>query len=201
MDIRRALSDKSVLLDAAIALAQMQISAQGTDDAGADGRTTGLVGLNGALVAADVAAKEVLGVFWWASLIVLAASTFILLVTLFGKDRNGVDVGVRAALFYETEGAEPAIPARELLLAELNKAFEFNIGRIARKRKRLQRALGVLLGGLAVAGLLITVDRPTTMKSWSRKPCSSLSRNFRTPGRRANSSRSRTDCVPTRRGA
>lgn len=195
--VKTADTDKGILLDSALALAQTQLSAQATDDAGFDSRTTGLVGLNGALLAADIAAKDVLGALWWTPLIVLVISTGMLLVTLFGADRKGVDVGVRAALFYEVEGAEHAIPALELLLAELNKAFEFNEGRLGRKRARLQRALVTLLSGLVIAGLLITINRPTKMESCPRNPCSSRRQSSHTPGPPAASEpRPRWSCSP-----
>lgn len=186
---RTAEPEKGAILDAALALAETQLLAQVADDASFDGRTTGLVGLNGALLATDIAAKDPLGHFWWSPLPVLLLSTGLMLRTLFGPDRKGLDVGARAGLFYEKAGELESIPARELLLAELNKAFEFNIDRIRRKRRRLLRALTVLLAGLTVAALLITFDRPTKLEPCPSpsqalsKRCSSLSLGFRIPGR------------------
>jgi hypothetical protein len=185
--------DKDAILGTALQLAETQISAQVADDASLDGRTTGLVGLNGALLAADLAAKELLGVLWWTPLLVLAFSTALLLVTLFGADRKGYDLSVRAAVFYESEATKNAIPARELLLAELDNAFGFNVERLTRKRRRLQGALAALLAGLACAGLLIALDQPTTMKTCRpkslhrdqpKKRCSFPSQNSLTPGPR-----------------
>jgi hypothetical protein len=188
-EVRKPDDDKSAILDAALALAKTQLSAQVADDASLDGRTTGLVGLNGALVAAVVAAQDVLGPIWWAPVLVLAGSTLLMLRTLFGVDRKGPDLSVRAAVFYENQGAEKSIPARELLLAELNKAFGFNVDRLMRKRERLQHALVALLTGLTLAGLLIAFDRPTTMESCPKPQdqdranrCNSQSRGFRTLG-------------------
>ncbi|HUB35961.1 MAG TPA: hypothetical protein VL972_03995, partial [Solirubrobacteraceae bacterium] len=155
-------------------------------------------GLNGALLAADLAAKELLGVLWWTPLLVLAFSTVLLLITLFGADRKGYDLSVRAAVFYESEATKRAIPARELLLAELDKAFGFNVERLTRKRRRLQGALVALLAGLAFAGLLIALDQPTTIRPCHpkslyrdqlKKRCSFPSQNFPTPGPREASSR------------
>jgi hypothetical protein len=44
---------KAVIAGASIALAETQLLAQVADDASLDGQTTGLIGLNGALLAAD----------------------------------------------------------------------------------------------------------------------------------------------------
>jgi hypothetical protein len=152
---------KGAIAGAAIALAETQLLAQVADDASLDGRTTGLIGLNGALLVADFAIKGELGTLWFLPLIVVAASTAMLIPTLFGPDRRGSDVATRAALFYETKATVKVIRGLELLLAELNKAFDFNKARLERKRKRLQSALIVLLGGLVIAGVLIPLDQPT----------------------------------------
>jgi len=149
--------NREATLCTALDLAQTQLSAQVADDASLDGRTTGLVGLNGALLAADLAAKDLLGSFWWSPLPAVVASTALLLRTLFGVDRKGLDLSVRAAVFYVSEGTGRAMPARELLLAELDQAFDFNVARLDRKRSRLQVALVALLLGLAAAGLLIAL--------------------------------------------
>jgi hypothetical protein len=182
--------DKSTILDAALGLAQTQLSAQVADDASLDGRTTGLIGLNGALLAADFAIKGVLGTLWYAPLFAVVVSTAFLVPTLFGVDRKGLDFAARAAVFYTSQGTRRAIAARELLLAELDNAFGFNVDRLTRKRTRLQLSLVALLGGLILAGLLIRLDQPTRMVPCPKRPhsrlqskhCNSPSRNSRTRG-------------------
>ncbi len=190
---------RGVIAGAAIALAETQLLAQIAEDANLDGRTTGLIGLNGALLVADFAIKGELGTLWFLPLIVVAASTMLLLPTLFGPDRKSLDIATPAALFYETKATAEVIPGFELLLAELNKAFGVNKALLERKRKRLQYALVVLLGGLVIAGALIPLDQPTKVTlcvsndpshqsprshrspQSSTRSCNSQSQNSRTP--------------------
>jgi len=55
------------------------------DDGSLDVRATGVVGFNGALVAATIAAKGVLGHYWYTPLFGLGLSTLILIASLFGR--------------------------------------------------------------------------------------------------------------------
>jgi hypothetical protein len=79
-----AVGDRSVIADVALALAGTQILAQVADDASLDGRATGLIGFNGALLAVTIAAKGLLGTFWWAPPVVVVISTLMLLRALYG---------------------------------------------------------------------------------------------------------------------
>ncbi|MHB8531464.1 MAG: hypothetical protein ACYDC2_01970 [Solirubrobacteraceae bacterium] len=54
------------------------------DDGSLDVRATGIVGFNGALVAATIAAKSLLGHYWYTPFFGLGLSTLILLASLFG---------------------------------------------------------------------------------------------------------------------
>jgi hypothetical protein len=96
-----------VLLDATLVLSQTQIMAQVADEASLDGRTMGLLAFNGALLAGDIAAKQ--------------------------------------------------------LLADLDRAFNFNASRVRDKTRRLRWALCILTTGLLFAGLLIVLWSPTTI--------------------------------------
>jgi hypothetical protein len=190
---------RGVVIDAALALAATQLLAQVADDASLDGRATGLIGFNGALLAAAIAAKELLelGPLWPSPFAVVFVATGMLLYVLYGgrhrrdqqddgaptstpasageeddhgrarPNRVGASLGIRAGTFYETYAEGPPLKARELLLDELEIAFEKNFERITRKRRWLQRATLFLVLGLALAALLIKIDRPTTME----KPC------------------------------
>jgi hypothetical protein len=77
---------RGLIVDAALALAETQLLAQVADDASLDGRATGLIGFNGALLAASIAAKELLklGRFWPVPIAVMVASTLMLLWALYG---------------------------------------------------------------------------------------------------------------------
>src|SRR5271166_2054166 len=74
-----------VVLDEALQLVRMQLLAQIADDGSLDVRATGIVGFNGALVAATIGAKNLLGTYWYAPLFPVGISIFILIVSLFGE--------------------------------------------------------------------------------------------------------------------
>jgi hypothetical protein len=181
---------RGVVADAALALVETQLLAQVADDASLDGRATGLIGFNGALLAAAIAAKELLalGPFWPSPIAVVAASTLMLLWVLYGGSRRhdrrdhelqprpnrvGVSVGIRADKFYEQYAEGHPLEARERLLDDLVLSFDKNYKRITRKRRWLQAATIFLVVGLAVAALLIDLDRPTTMEGpcQEKSPC------------------------------
>ena len=75
-----------MIVDAALALAETQLLAQVADDASLDGRATGLIGFNGALLAAAIAAKELLklGPLWPSPFVVLFMTTGMLLYVFMG---------------------------------------------------------------------------------------------------------------------
>ena len=165
------MTDEVAVLETAILVAQTQLLAQVADDASLDGRSTGLVGFNAAIAAATIAAKEVLGTYWWTPLPSLLVSTLILVVTLFGrleslltKNEGALDLGKTAATFFERFGGNPRLKALKQLLADLGAAFDANAKQIAAKRRRLQVSIGFLLAGLTVAAILIALNRPTTME-------------------------------------
>jgi hypothetical protein len=56
----------------------------------------------GALLAADVAAKSILGRWWWIPIVALGLATLVCLRSVLNKD---TDLGPLASTFYETYGA------------------------------------------------------------------------------------------------
>lgn len=163
---------KGLVADAALALVEAQVLAQVADDASVDGRATGLVGFNGALLAAAVAARDLLGHYWLVPVGVVAVVTLMLLFGVLYEKRGDflrkphrLALGVRAGEFYETYSASSPLKARELLLGDLADAFEGNATQITRKRRWLQSATLLLVGGLAVAALLIALNEPTKMSA------------------------------------
>jgi hypothetical protein len=81
---------RGVIVDAVLALAETQLLAQVADDASLDGRATGLIGFNGALLAAVIAAKELLelGPLWPSPIFVVFVATGMLLWVLYGGRRR-----------------------------------------------------------------------------------------------------------------
>lgn len=163
-----ATDDGRDLLDASLVLAQTQLVAQLADETSLDARSMGTLGFSGALLAADLAAKDVLGGLWWTPLIAIAIATSCCLGPVlgiglgFGSD---TDIGPGAVAFYETYGGHRSTPARQQLLADLGAAFERNSSRLKAKRLALRLAVGVLAVGLIAAGTAIEVDRTSTISS------------------------------------
>jgi hypothetical protein len=142
------------LLDAALVLAQTQLLAQIADETSLDSRTMGILAFNGALLAADVAARGLLGTWWWTPLLALSLPTLMCLRSALAKE---TDLGPLAITFYASYGGQPSPAAREQLLADLGGAFEENADRVKSKTRRLRWALGILVAGLIVAALMITL--------------------------------------------
>ncbi|HUA75196.1 MAG TPA: hypothetical protein VL988_10610 [Solirubrobacteraceae bacterium] len=150
--------DLSAILHATLALSQTQLLAQIADETSLDGRTMGLLGFNGALLAADIAAKDVLGSWWWAPLPFVAITTTICARSMFGKDTF---LGPTALTFYTSYGGQSSILARKTLLADLDVAYKSNSSRAKQKADGLRWALLVLGCGLVLAASLIAFDRPS----------------------------------------
>ncbi len=150
------------LLQATLELAQTQLLAQIADETSLDGRTMGILAFLGALLAVDVAAKDILGTWWWTPLVGVGLATLPCLRSILSKD---TDLGPLSVTFYATYGGHPSSAAREQLLADLANAFENNAARVKTKRSSLRWALGIIAAGLVAASLMITLDRPTTIAS------------------------------------
>ena len=144
------------MLDATLRLSETQLLAQISDETSLDGRTVGLLAFNGALLAADVAAKDVLGPSWWAVLPFLAGSAALCLRSAFAKN---TDLGPSALRFYASYGGNPATEARKQLLADLDESFGKNATRVAAKSRDLRYALGILTAGIVIAAPLIALIR------------------------------------------
>jgi hypothetical protein len=165
------------VLDEAMELVRAQLLMQIEDDGSLDVRATGIVGFNGALVAATIGAKSLLGHYWFTPLFGLGLSTLILIFSLFGgldrrlsklekaPRRASFDVGIEAAPYYEAFSGRKAPEGRERLLGDLAEAFRANASRLKAKRARLQWAIAVLIIGLLVASILIGRNLPITMQT------------------------------------
>jgi hypothetical protein len=181
--VRTREAESSLVLDESLQLVRTQLLAQIADDGSLDVRATGIVGFNGALVAATIAAKNLLGTYWYVAFFPLGLSTLLLLGSLFGaldrrlskiekrERRASFDVGIEAVPYYEAFGGSKAHEGRERLLGDLAQAFQTNAARLSAKRRRLQWAIGVLIAGLLIASVLIARNLPTTME-----PCPSPSK-------------------------
>ena len=161
------------VLDASLALAHTQLVGQLADEASLDARTMGTLGFTGALLAVDIAAKDLLGAAWWTPLIALGlAAICCLSPTLgigFGFARN-TDLGPDPVAFCSTYDSRPASAAREQLLADLVAAFASNAQRLRAKQRALRTSLVVLAVGLTASMLIVGVDRPTTIGSAHARP-------------------------------
>lgn len=162
----REARDQERLLDAMLAFSHTQILAQVTDEASLDSRTVGLLAFNGALLGGILAAKPLLGHYWWTPLAAVGLATGPCLWSVFKKTSA---FGPRALGFYKQFGAQGPLKSRTQLLSDLDDTFDFNVGRVKWKTWRLRFALVTLVVGLIVAGLLIAVVKPTTIKLCARE--------------------------------
>jgi hypothetical protein len=128
--------------EALIGLAQTQLLVQMLDSDNADGRSMGLLGLDGALTAADLAAKDILGGRWWLPLPGLALSAAILLGLRRGLH---LELGPSPRGFFSLYGGQPGDGSRVLLLSDLDDALRKNVRMLARKERRLAVAIWVLV--------------------------------------------------------
>lgn len=123
-----------------VGLAQTQLLAQMLDSDNADGRSVGLLGLNGALVAADLAARGLFGADWWLPLPGLGLSIAILLSLRRG---TRLELGPAPRAFYSTYGGNLR-RARLVLLSDLDAALRRNDQLIVRKERRMAVAVAIL---------------------------------------------------------
>jgi hypothetical protein len=154
------------ILDVMVSTSQTQILAQVADEASIDGRTVGLLAFNGAVAGGTLAAKNLLGHYWFTPLPVVLAATVPCLWSLLKKTSA---FGPRALLFYEEFGHLGPLGSRAQMLADLDDTFKFNEARVRWKTLRLRLALGLLVFGLVVAGVLIAVVRPTSIKTCAQE--------------------------------
>jgi hypothetical protein len=156
------------LLDASLSLAHTQLVGQLADETSVDARTMGNLGFTGALLAVDVAAKDLLGAAWWTPLIAIGLATACCLSpTLgigFGFPRN-TDLGPDPLASYSSYGSRPSRAARQQLLSELVAAFASNAQRLHAKKRALRASLVILVLGLVASTVIVSVDRPTTLRS------------------------------------
>jgi hypothetical protein len=145
-------SDEDLLMTA-LEIAQTQLLAQIADENSLDGRTTGVLAFNGALLAADVAARGLLGGWWWTTLVALGSPILLCLRSILADE---ADLGPPPSTFYSGYGSMSSVSAKEQLLADFSGAFERNAKRIKRKTQRLRWTLGTLVVGMTVAVLIIS---------------------------------------------
>jgi hypothetical protein len=157
---RTATADQDLILVSALSHAETQLLAQIADETSLDGRLMGVLGFNGALIAADVAAQPFLRFWWWSPLPFVAFASFRCFTAIFQKETL---LGPAALKFYATFGGQTARAAREQLLADLDATRLKNTERAADKSRALKDALRTLFVGLLVAGGLIVFATPSKM--------------------------------------
>jgi len=148
------------LLGESLALARTQLASQIADEASLDGRTVGTLGFNGALLAADLVARGLLGAYWWTPLIAVFLATLCCLRPALAIGLNfarPTDIGPPANRFYRAFARGPSRVGREQMLDDVSKAVANNARRFTAKRRALQTALIILAIGLGAAALLIVL--------------------------------------------
>ncbi|MGC2373524.1 MAG: hypothetical protein WA484_06595 [Solirubrobacteraceae bacterium] len=154
-------ASSGLLLDASLSLARTQLVGQLADETSVDGRTMGTLGFSGALLAADLAARSVLGAFWWMPLLVLSVAALCCLGPTLGLGidfARGTDLGPIADDVYRVYRAEPASEACEQLLFDLYRAFSNNASRLRAKERALWLAVVILVTGLPISAAFIALS-------------------------------------------
>jgi hypothetical protein len=133
----------------------MQLTIKAASSNNYDTQGLGLLALNGALLAADVAARDVLENFWWAPLVALLISAGFCVRVL---ARGSFDVGkaLSAAVIDYAGQTEPQINA--LLVGEFITALQNADQLLAQKASSVgyaEIALGVA-GAFAITSILIS---------------------------------------------
>jgi hypothetical protein len=156
------------LLEASLALAHTQLVGQLADETSLDARTMGTLGFTGALLAADIAARDLLGAAWWTPLIAIGLATACCLGPAlgvgFGLFRH-TDLGPNASAFYTTYGDKPSRAAREQMLTDLAAAYARNARQVRAKQHALRTSLMILVIGLLVSATAVATEQPSTIKT------------------------------------
>lgn len=156
------------LLDASLALAQTQLVGQLADETSLDARTMGTLGFAGALLAVDVAAKDLLGTAWWALLVAIGTAAACCLRPALALGFDGVnetDLGPDPFVFHATYGSRPSHAARKQLLADLGTAYARNVRRHRAKQRALQAALVALMLGVLASAAVFSIDHHSSIGS------------------------------------
>jgi hypothetical protein len=135
---------------AKVALARAQLDAQSSAADNIDLKAMGLLGFNGALVVADLAAKDLIHRLWWAPLPGLAVSIALCLAV---SARYAFEQGPDPAAFYTSVGGQPPAVALAQLLADLRSAYTTNLVPLERKWRLLTAALFTLFAAAVAAGV------------------------------------------------
>jgi hypothetical protein len=135
-----------------VALARGQLDAQSNAGDIIDLKAMGLLGFDGALVAAVLAAKDLLEPHpWWVPLPSLALSIVLCLAV---SREYQHDAGPDPADFYASFGGQTPTVAFAQLLADLSEARHRNAPRLTVKRRLLTAALGTVVLTAAIAGIV-----------------------------------------------
>lgn len=130
------------MLEALIDLTEAQIAASLVRAANIDVQALGLIGFDATLVAADLAAQQLLGHLWWTPIPGLAISIVsgasVMAVTRF-------DIGPSPSYFYARNATIPRSQALARLLSDLLASQQHNAQPLSRKTRRLVLALATLL--------------------------------------------------------
>jgi hypothetical protein len=137
--------------EAMVAMAIAQIAAQTAAADNNDLKAMGLLGFNGALVAANVALKDSLHHLWWLPLPGIVISIAMCLLV---SRHYEFEAGPPAALFYAAYGGQTSVNALAQLVADLDFSFQHNLGPLTEKRKWFGRALVTLLATALVAAIV-----------------------------------------------
>ncbi len=156
------------LLDASLSLAHTQLVGQLADETSLDARTMGTLGFAGALLAVDLAAKDLLGAAWWALLIAIGTAAVCCLRPALALGFDGVhdtDLGPDPVVFHAAFASRPPRVACEQLLTDLASAYARNVRRHHAKQRALRSALVARMLGVLASAAVFSTDHHSTIGS------------------------------------
>lgn len=130
-------------LRATVGLAQSQLAGQLVTLCNLENKALGMLGVVGALIAADIAGQDALfGRRWWVALIGLGLTAFT--CTGVAADSKAAE-GPDPVAFHDQFGSWPEDQAAAQMLADLGSALDTNRERIKAKNEQLGESFSILL--------------------------------------------------------
>jgi len=149
-------SDVLGRMDLVIALAQAELAAQVTQEAGLDTKATGLGGLAGTIVIAVLVARSSFGPAWFVPFVGFLLATILALVTLF---TDPLRVGPLFPDFYEGIKNDLEETAKRKAFEDLSADLGKNTGLLDVKRALLQSTLYLYAGTLVISTVVLLATR------------------------------------------
>jgi hypothetical protein len=137
-------------------LAYRQLDNQFQSSDAYDAKSVGVLGFDGAAIAAILAAQGVFHGWWWGPAALIIASAVLAVMSLWSRR---FDDGPDAAAFYERVRTETATVANVTLISDINAAVQTNLKVLKNKSRYFRLALGTAVTAGGLSAILVGVLR------------------------------------------